>query len=52
MILVKYVVRHCTEAGGRHDANIVITQVAIMMTNFGDHSDDKFGITVIFDFRY
>ena len=27
-------------------------QVVIMMTTCGDHSDDKVGITVIFDFRY
>ena len=45
-------VRHCTETRGRHDANIVITQVVIMMTTCGDHGDDKFGIMVIFDFRY
>ena len=36
----------------RHDANIVITQVVIMMTTWRDHSDDKVGITTIFDFRY
>ena len=36
----------------RHDANIVITQVVIMMTTCRDHSDDKVGITTIFDFRY
>ena len=32
--------------------NIVITQVAIMMTTRRDHSDDKVGISTIFDFRY
>ena len=36
----------------RHDANIVITEVVIMMTTCWDHSDDKVGITTIFDFRY
>ena len=43
---------HWTETGSRHDANIVITQVVIMMTTCGDQSDDKVGITVIFDFIY
>ena len=36
----------------RHDANAVIAQVVIMMTTFRDHSDDKVGITKVFDFRY
>ena len=36
----------------RYDANIVITQVVIMMTTCRDHSDDKVGITTIFYFRY
>ena len=36
----------------RHEANIVITQFAIVMTTCRDHSDDKVDITTIFDFRY
>ena len=35
-----------------NDANIIITQVVIMMTPCRDHIDDKLGITTIFDFRY
>ena len=36
----------------RHDANISITQVIIMMTICRDHNDDKVVITTVFDFRY
>ena len=36
----------------RHDANIVITQVVIMMTTCGDYSDDKVRIMTISDFSW
>ena len=45
-----YVIALKTES--RHDANIVITQGVIMMTTCTGHSDDKVGITTIFDIRY
>ena len=45
-----YVIALKTES--RHDANTVITRVVNMMTTCRDHSDDKVGITTIFDLGY